>query len=119
MRLAPTLAAVFLLCGAAAAGAAAKKAPVKIVNQSDIDLHGLFLSAVDAGEWGPDQLEGDVLEARGGTFRLAPLPCGRWDLRIVDEGGDACVIEDVDICKGEGIWKLTNKELARCSGWGR
>jgi hypothetical protein len=84
------------------------------VNQSDVDLHGLFLSPVDAGEWGPDQLEGDVLEARGGTFRLARLPCGRWDIRIVDAVGDACVVEVVDLCKGEGIWKLTNKHLARC-----
>lgn len=87
---------------------------MKIVNQSDVDLHGLFLSPVDAGEWGPDLLEGDVLGARGGTIRLGRLPCGRWDLRIVDADGDACVLEDVDLCKGEGEWKLTNKLLARC-----
>lgn len=114
MRVIPALAAVVLLCGTLPAEAARKKAPVKVVNQSDVDLHGLSLSPVDAGEWGPDLLEGDVLEARGGTFRLARLPCGRWDLRIVDAAGDACVLEDLDLCKGAGELKLTNKLLARC-----
>ncbi|MBL8112255.1 MAG: hypothetical protein JNK60_05185 [Acidobacteria bacterium] len=114
MRVVRALAAVFVLCAAVRAEAAPRKIPVKIVNQSDVDLHGLFLSPVDAGEWGPDLLEGDVLGARGGTIRLGRLPCGRWDLRIVDADGDACVLEDVDLCKGEGEWKLTNKLLARC-----
>lgn len=101
-----------------AGGAGAQRAEFMIVNNSDYDVHQLFLSPTHKDTWGPDQLGDKVIKAGGGSFTLHSIPCAHYDIKIVDEDGDACVIEDVTMCKDHTHWNLTNKELARCEGWG-
>jgi hypothetical protein len=95
-----------------------QRAEFMIVNNSDYDIHQLFLSPTHKDTWGPDQLGDKVIEKSGGSFTLHSIPCGHYDIKVVDEDGDACVIEDVIMCKDHTHWNLTNKELARCEGWG-
>ncbi|MBK6727818.1 MAG: hypothetical protein IPG63_11230 [Xanthomonadales bacterium] len=86
---------------------------VKIVNESLWDIHHLYLSSVDDEEWGPDQL-GDAVIGSGETFQLRGIPCDDYDVRIVDEDGDSCVVGGVTLCGGKDSWVITDEDLLTC-----
>ncbi len=109
--------AVILLTLTVTAAEAAKTATVNVVNKSKWDIHHLYMSPADQKDWGPDQLGKHVIEAKGGSFKLTDIPCDSWDIKLVDEDGDECVLEDVDVCKDQYEWKITDDELLSCQGW--
>lgn len=90
-----------------------KKASVKVVNQSDWSIDKLFMSPVNESKWGPDQFGDEVVE-KGETFTLTDVPCDTWDVKLVDEDGDVCIVEDVDICASSETWTITSKDLLKC-----
>jgi hypothetical protein len=89
-----------------------------IENKSDWDIHHLYLSSTDENEWGPDQLGNNVLES-GESFTLHSIPCDKYDIKVVDNDGDACVIAGITMCKDHTHWNLTNKDLLNCEGFGQ
>jgi hypothetical protein len=115
-RVAVALAGVALLVCIGVPGevwAQGKKATVKVVNKSDWQIDQFFLSSSDDEEWGPDQLGEDVI-GTDETFELRNIPCDTYDVMLVDEDGDECVVEAVDICGGKESWVITNKILLGC-----
>jgi hypothetical protein len=106
------VAALALPADAHAAGKG-KKAAVKVINKSDWEIHHFFLSSTDEDEWGPDQL-GDEVIGTGESFTLKNIPCDSYDVKLIDEDGDECVVDDVDICGGAESWTITNKILLGC-----
>ena len=113
-----------ILCGVAMLGltvfgipaeayAAAKKASVKVVNKSDWEIHNFFLSSSEEDEWGPDQLGEDVV-GTGESFTLKSIPCDTYDVKLIDEDGDECVVSEVDVCGGQEGWIITNDDLLEC-----
>ena len=113
-----------ILCGVALLGltafgisaeayAAGKKARVKVVNKSDWEIHNFFLSSSEEEDWGPDQLGEDVI-GTGDSFTLKSIPCDSYDVKLIDEDGDECVVEAVDICGGSEQWTITNQILLGC-----
>ena len=97
----------------AAAFAAGKTSDVKITNDTDWEIHHFYLSSTDEENWGPDQLGDDVI-GTGESFVLADIPCDEYDVKLVDEEGDECVVGAVDVCgKGEE-WVLTSNDLVEC-----
>ncbi len=109
-----SLAALTLPADARAEG---KKAAVKVVNKSDWEIHHFFLSSTDEDEWGPDQL-GDEVIGTDEAFTLKSIPCDSYDVKLIDEDGDECVVDDVDICGGAESWTITNKILLGCQAAG-
>ncbi len=109
-----TLAAL-VLC-ALSAPAFAETATVKVINQSKWEIHHIFLSPSETDEWGPDQLEEAVLE-KGASLTLTSIPCNDYDIKVIDEDGDECVIEAVPLCKDHSFWKITDAELLKCEGY--
>ena len=107
---------IVLLLSALALPAFAKKATVKVINQSKWEIHHLFVSPAAEEEWGPDQLGEDVL-AKGDSFTITNIPCNEYDIKVVDEDGDECVIEAVDLCRDNSYWKITDKDLLECEGY--
>lgn len=107
------LAALVALTVPAQAYAAPKKSTVKVVNKSDWQIDQFFLSSSEDEEWGPDQLGEDVIGS-GESFSLKNIPCDTYDVMLVDEDGDECVVEEVDICGGAESWVITNKILLGC-----
>lgn len=103
-----------LLC--AAASAFAERATVKIINQSKWEIHHIFLSSSEEESWGPDQLEDSIL-AKGDSLTLKNIPCDNYDIKVVDEDGDECVIEQVPLCRDHSFWKITDKDLLECEGY--
>ena len=109
MRVALFLAAI--LCTAPAL--AADDAQITVRNRSSWEIQELYLSAVDANAWGPDLIGLEVIE-RGQNHRLADIPCGSYDVRIVNEDGEECVIGGAVLCADHDDWTLTDDELAAC-----
>jgi hypothetical protein len=95
------------------ASAAKKTATIKIINQSKWEIHHLYLSPSSSKKWGPDQLGEDVLK-KGESFTLTKIDCDDYDIRVVDEDGDECVIEEQSLCKDDSYWKITDKALLEC-----
>jgi hypothetical protein len=114
-----TLAGVVLAAIAAIAPTAALAADssvIHITNKSDWEIHHFFLAPSESDKWGPDQLGDAVIKASGGTFELHKVPCDTWDVKLVDEDGDECVVESVDICGSKEGWVITSKDLIACEG---
>ena len=107
--------ALLLLCSLSAP-VFADKATVKIINQSKWEIHQIFLSPSTEAEWGPDQLDDEVL-AKGDSLTLTDIDCGVYDIQVVDEDGDECVIEEVELCGDDSYWKITDKDLLECEGY--
>jgi len=107
--------ALLLLC-AVASPVLAKKASVQVINQSKWEIHHLYLSPTSENEWGPDQLEDEIL-AKGDRITLTNISCDEYDIKVVDEDGDECVIEAVSLCRDHSFWKITDKALLECEGY--
>ena len=87
-----------------------------IVNKSEYDIHELYVSKSHSSKWGPDQLRKDTIDA-GEKFTLRNVDPGTYDLKVVDEDGTECVIEDADFDESK-IWTITSKMLERCDKFG-
>ena len=109
------LLAALLVC-AVATPAFAKKATVKVINQSKWEIHHLFISPASEEEWGPDQLEDEIL-TKGDSLTITQIPCNEYDIKVVDEDGDECIIEAVDLCRDNSYWKITDRDLLDCEGY--
>ncbi|MGN6182174.1 MAG: hypothetical protein ACTHQM_00795 [Thermoanaerobaculia bacterium] len=107
--------ATVLLC-ALSAPAFAGGATVKVINQSKWEIHHIYLSSTGDDDWGPDQLEDQILE-KGQSLTLHSIPCDDYDIKVVDEDGDECVIEEVNMCGDDSYWKITDKDLLECEGY--
>ncbi len=105
---------LLVLAAIPAAAAAKKKATIKVVNQSKWEIHHLYLSSTTDKHWGPDQLGDAVIDAKGGTFKLTNIDCDDYDIKVVDEDGDECVVEAVNLCGDDTVWKITDKILLAC-----
>ena len=115
-KLIPAL-ALSLFIGMSAAEVAAQCASMRIVNSTPWAIHELFLSPIDEFDWGPDQLGRDTIEP-GDAFTLSGIDCDSYDVKLVDEDDDECVVEDVDLCGGGAVWKLTPDALVACQAFG-
>jgi len=96
-----------------AAHAAKKSADVKVTNRTEWEIHELYLSSTDEGSWGPDQL-GDEVIGKDESFTILGIPCDDYDVKIVDEDGDECVVAKVDICGDNQEWAITTADLLKC-----
>lgn len=91
----------------------AEKSDITFINESGFDIHEIYLSPSEEREWGPDQLDDDVLEDDS-SLRLHSIECGEFDIKLVDEDDDECIVEEVDLC-GESVeWRITPSELLGC-----
>jgi hypothetical protein len=93
--------------------AQAQKARLMITNQSNWEIHQFYLSPVDSDEWGQEWLAGQVI-GRGQTQTMLGIRCDAYDVKLVDEDGDECVVHQVDFCGGHEGWTITNDNLLRC-----
>lgn len=95
---------------------AASAADVVFVNKSSWEIHEIYFSPAKQKNWGEDHLDKEVLQ-KGDSLTLSGVTKGKWDVRVVDEDGDECVLEDVQI-NGSDKWVITDKELLACQAAG-
>jgi len=96
---------------------AAKGSTLTVVNDTGFAIHHLFLSASDDGKWGSDQLGEDVLMPDE-SLTLTGIACDLYDIKVVDEDGDWCVVENVDLCKVNMRWVISDDVLSACADIG-
>jgi hypothetical protein len=100
---------------ALAAGPAWWKGTFTVTNDSDYDVHHLFLTPANKVSWGRDWLKNDPLLPHE-QVTLTGLDC---DVKLIDDEGDVCIVEDIDLCQEDLHWEVTNATLAKCSGWAK
>jgi hypothetical protein len=104
-------AAALALAGLPALSSAAT---IEFVNQSSWEIHEIYLSPSNDRSWGEDYLEKDVLE-KGDSLTITNVDPGSWDIMVVDEDGDKCVIEGVKFArKDRDRWVIKDKDLLAC-----
>jgi hypothetical protein len=85
---------------------------VRVENQSHYDVHKMYLSPASSRSWGPDLLGRYTLDS-GFVFNTPAMPDGRYDLKLVDEDGDVCVVGGLAIY-GNTNWQITDRWLLNC-----
>ena len=85
---------------------------VTLQNDTDWDIHELYFSPTKADDWGDDQL-GEKTIPSGTSFELTGIPTGKYDIRIVDEEGDECIVPKVRIIESEEV-VIDNDMLLDC-----
>ena len=110
------LAIATVLVWVLAAPALGQSATVKVINQSNWDIHHMFVSSSADEQWGIDHL-GDEILTKGQSMTLTSVPCDVYDIKVVDEDGDECVIEQADLCRDNSFWKITDNDLLECEGY--
>lgn len=116
MRALSILLAAFLLAATGPLEAKGKKssATITVVNLSNWDIYEIYLSSVDRWDWGPDLLGPfDVLET-GERLKIRDIRCDRYDVKIVDEDQDECILGNVAICGSNDTWVITDDDLLTC-----
>lgn len=87
-------------------------------NSSNWAIMRIHLSPVSQATWGPDQLGSSVLST-GGSFTLHGVPCDSYDLKLVDQDGDECILNAVNICAENSGWDIDNNDLLSCQAFTR
>jgi len=93
---------------------AAWHAKVTIENQSHWAITELFLAPLDGSGWGEAQLGANDRIGSGRSLEIGGIDCDSYDMLLVDEAGDECIIENVDLCVAEAKWVVRDKELIAC-----
>lgn len=107
------LGALALLAFTAPALAERNASKIIVVNKSAWAIHEMYLSPTSETEWGDDQLGKQTINT-GEEFTLSGVPCGKWDVKVVDEDGDECVVENVGLCGDTDKWVISDKDLLAC-----
>ncbi len=113
-EIAMTTVAMIMLSATAVTPAAAQSQgySLEITNASRYDIYAVYMSRTRYQVWGPDQLGRSVLTS-GSGFTITDIPAGVYDLKVVDQDGDACVVEGVPVFTDK-TWVLTTDRLLAC-----
>ena len=106
------LSALLLVCTVSSA-AFAEGVSITLKNSSKWEIHELYLSGTKEKEWGPEQLGKNQVIETGSTFTLTNIDAGKYDLKLVDEDGDECIIEDIKMASDKEA-EITDKDLLEC-----
>ena len=85
---------------------------VKFVNKSSWSIYYIYMSPSKSKNWGKDYLDGTVL-IEGETLTIRNVKKGKWDVKVVDEDDDECILTEVDI-EGDDTWVIEDKDLLNC-----
>jgi hypothetical protein len=106
--------------------AAAQERRFTVFNRSSYRINHLYVSPTSYTYWGSDRLGSDIFYPNY-RFDLSVAP-GWYDIKLVDQDGDSCVVGDVDSRDGESstitnatllmriVFSLIESGLARLSG---
>jgi hypothetical protein len=100
------------LIAAGLAPALAQAGKLAVNNGTGSPIHQIFVSPIDLDQYGPDLLKGTVVKA-GESFPLTGLQNGLYDMKVVDDKGQSCILNDVDFFQFS-IWTLG----PNCTGFG-
>jgi hypothetical protein len=82
---------------------------------TNTDFSGVYLAPAGTQNWGPNQALNDKDRALDTSERLTltGLQPGRYDVKVVDKTGRACVVKNVDLTK-ERSFEIRDTDLNSC-----
>lgn len=83
-----------------------------IKNQSRYDIYELYISSTETGVWGDDLLGDNILRS-GSSHTIRKIVTGEYDVKMVDEDGDKCILHGTQITK-DTAWDVSSDWLLRC-----
>lgn len=97
---------------------AASGAETRFWNLTGVTLKDVRLAPAGSGKWGPNQCandkDGEVdFDERLPITKVAP---GRYDVRMRDTRGRACVVNAVEVKEGE-VFVVHQRDLAKSCPW--
>jgi hypothetical protein len=87
-------------------------ATIKIENESSWEIHEIYFAPSSQDDWGDDHLGKQVLKT-GETLSLTGVTPGKWDVRLVDEDEDECIVTGQKISSSEKF-VIRDKDLLGC-----
>ena len=94
------------LCGLARARPSATHS-LRIVNDSNAEIHEIHYAWTHTGRWGPDMLGKQVLKPHA-AFVIGNVSAGDYDILFVNTGGHSCVAGPVSVYANV-TWVLTDR----------
>lgn len=85
-----------------------------IQNDSSFTFIEINLAPIDSPTFGPDLLGAEVLDP-GDRLEISDIDCDVYDIRVIDETGDMCILDSVDLCLDNAVWRIDDTELAICT----
>ncbi|HEX4497525.1 MAG TPA: hypothetical protein VIE43_17760 [Thermoanaerobaculia bacterium] len=89
------------------------RSSVMLVNNSQWAIQHIYMSSTRSRYWGDDLLGSDILYPRQ-QVRIPSILCDYYDIKLTDEDGDACVLNQVDVCGSNQQWVITDPILLAC-----
>ncbi|MEO6688387.1 MAG: hypothetical protein ABIS07_09990, partial [Dokdonella sp.] len=86
---------------------------VELRNESRWSIRQLYFAPIDSERWGPNQVSHNSIHA-GDSFTLTDIRCDKYDVKLVDEDGDECIVRSIALCGADKIWHLSDKDLLKC-----
>jgi hypothetical protein len=83
-----------------------------LINKSQYIVKELYVSPSKSKKWGPELL-GDKAVGTDQQFTITNIPVGVYDLKIVDNDDDSCVVSDVSF-SDHSTWTLTDAIVENC-----
>ena len=99
--------------GGGGGGGGGGDSSLTINNDSSYSLIGIYLSPTTSVSWGNDLLGSEIL-IPGEVFEVSGIDCDTYDIRVVDEDNDECILDAVDLCLDNAVWHIDNAELGSC-----
>ena len=87
---------------------------VSIVNNSNKEIRNVYLSHVNADDWGTNQLGGTLLPSQSTT--LNNVACDQQQVKVVAEDQDGCFLSTVVNCGDSATWTITDSTTRDCGG---
>lgn len=88
---------------------------VNIVNNSNKEIRNVYLSHVNADDWGGNQLGAATIPA-GQSFNLNNVACDQQQVKVIAEDQDGCFASTVVNCDDSATWTVTNNTAWDCGG---
>jgi hypothetical protein len=106
---------IALFALAALSSASTTTTSVNIVNNSNNEIRNVYLSHVNADDWGGNQL-GTATIAPGQSYSLSNLACDQQQVKVIGEDQDGCFVSTVVSCGSNGTWTIANDTARDCGG---
>ena len=86
---------------------------VNIVNNSNREIRNVYLSHVNADDWGANQLSNGATIAPGQSVNLN-VACDQQQVKVIGEDSDGCFVSAVVNCGDSSTWTITNNTARDC-----
>lgn len=97
------------------ADAWANRYRIRINNNSRYDIYRIYVSSAESSNWGWDLLGKHRILASYDSFTITEIVPGEWDIKFVDQDGDACILRNVRVFENLS-WSITTDWLLNCQG---